>query len=159
MPSRPLQDPTSVADLFATFRAARPGETAQAVQLSRLNEIVAARTIPIFYKSPADFEDALRQLSSAQQAFVLERLAAGLPAPVSRVGPAGNVDQVFFPVEIDVELPKEILAGEVTAGEDMTGENLVASQDVIGTLVQGKQVGPEVLGAWVGAAYGDQWTD
>lgn len=154
---RPLQDPTSVADLFATFRAARPGQTAQAVQLSRLNEIVAARTIPIAYGSPADFEAALRSLPSDQQAFVLERLALGLPAPVTRVGPAGRLDQVWFPVEIDVELPREILAGEVSAGEDMTGQNLSSSSEQIGTLVEGRQVGPNVLAAWVGAAYGDQW--
>ena len=156
---RQLEDPTSVADLFSTFRAARPGTTAQAVQLSRLNEIVAARTIPIAYKSPTDFQSALQALSPEQRTFVLERLSLGLPAPVTQVGPAGQMDQVFFPVEIDVEIPKQILEREQIAGEDMTAANLQTSYEQIGTLVEGRQVGPGVMGAWVGAAYGDQWSD
>ena len=156
---RQLEDPTSVADLFSTFRAARPGTTAQAVQLSRLNEIVAARTIPIAYKSPTDFQAALQSLSPEQRAFVLERLSLGLPAPVTQVGPAGQMDQVFFPVELDVELPKQIYDREASAGENMTGQNLRTSYDQIGTLVEGRQVGPGVMAAWVGAAYGDQWSE
>ena len=147
------------ADLFAVFRSSRPGESAQRVQLSRLNEIIAARAIPIAYKSVGDFEAALAGLSGAQQAFVLERLAAGLPAVVQRVGPAGRLDQVWFPVEIDTELPGQVLANEAAAGEASGRVNFVPETQQNGALLEGREVGSDVLGAWTGAAYGAQWAD
>lgn len=151
-----LNDPDNYDELFGEFRASRPGTTAQAVQLERLNQIAAARTIPIYYRSPADFELAMRALTPDQRAYVRDQLARGYPAPVRDPGPAGQMEQVFFPVVIAEPSASELLAQAQEMASRAMQENLVAfepfdsAQDALPAL-------PGEFDASQGAFYGDQW--
>ena len=145
----------SVVDLFAAYRRADGREpTAQAVQLSRLNQIAAARTLPMIYRSREVFEEKLAQLTPSERAYVLQRLAEGKPAVASRIGPAGKIDQVWFPVELDEPGVQQLLAQEQQKGTQATQRNIVASRERLDTLLDSRQVGAPEMQSYVGGAYG-----
>ena len=144
-----------VADLFAAYRRADNRDpTAQAVQLSRLNQIVAARTLPMIWRSPEVFEEKLAQLTPDERAYILARLAQGLPAVAQRVGPAGQIDQVWFPVELDEPGIAQLQAQQAQKGTTMTAQNLEASRERLDTLLDARQVGATTMESYVGGAYG-----
>lgn len=147
--------PLSVTDIFAAYRKADNREpTAQAVQLSRLNQIVAARTLPMIWRSPEVFEEKLAQLTPDERDYVLSRLSQGLPAVAQRVGPAGRVEQVWFPVELDEPGIAELQAQQQARGTSMTAQNLEASRERLDTLLDARQVGAPEMTSYVGGAYG-----
>ena len=150
-------DPDEYNELFGAYRASRPGTTAQAVQLERLNQIAAARTIPIYYRSPADFELAMRALTPDQRAYVRDQLARGYPAPIRDPGPAGQMEQVFFPVVVAEPTASELLA-EAQMQAVLAGQvNIVPSDDFNRNSLEGEPANPAEINASQGAFYGDQW--
>jgi hypothetical protein len=145
----------SVVDLFTAYRRADGREpTAQAVQLSRLNQIAAARTLPMIWRSREVFEEKLAQLTPTERDYVLRRLSEGMPAVASRIGPAGKIDQVWFPVQLDEPGVRELLAQEQRQGTQATQRNIVASRERLDTLLDTRQVGAPVMESYVGGAYG-----
>lgn len=150
-------DPDEYNELFGAYRASRPGTTAQAVQLERLNQIAAARTIPIYHRSPAEFESAMRALTPDQRAYVRDQLARGYPAPVRDPGPAGQMEQVFFPVVIHEPSAAELLADAQLRAMLAGQENIVPSDAINRNSLEGEPAEPGQISAAQGAFYGDQW--
>lgn len=147
--------PISVTDIFAAYRKADNRDpTSQAVQLSRLNQIVAARTLPMLWRSPEVFKEKLAQLTPDERDYVISRLAQGLPAVAQRVGPAGRVEQVWFPVELDEPGLQQLLQQEQASGTAMRQTNIEASRERLDTLLDARQVGAPEMESYVGGAYG-----
>lgn len=150
-------DPDEYNELFGAYRASRPGTTAQAVQLERLNQIAAARTIPIYHRSPAEFESAMRALTPDQRAYVRDQLARGYPAPVRDPGPAGQMEQVFFPVVIHEPTAAELLADAQLRAMLAGQVNIVPNDSRVLSSINGTPAQPGEISAAQGAFYGDQW--
>jgi hypothetical protein len=152
-----MANPVNVADFFELFQQSRDGNTrgmrAHAVQEKRLNEITAARAIPLAKRDPAAFAAKLAQLPPKDRAYVLAQLARGQPAAVSAQSPAGRMDQVWFPVQVAAtNTPGQAAeASRLLASKAST--QIQASQEKLHTLMDGRQVGPDTLQAVAGTFY------
>jgi hypothetical protein len=108
----------------------------------------------MIWRSREVFEEKLAQLTPTERDYVLRRLSEGMPAVASRIGPAGKIDQVWFPVQLDEPGVRELLAQEQRQGTQATQRNIVASRERLDTLLDTRQVGAPVMESYVGGAYG-----